>query len=114
MIASEMWTLQKRSERNKLSFVAETWMQYLLPRLKSQSSREASHHPAFMSNGPTIHVLALSTLVDEFSVLFLVYLNEMRMLVESGGMNKGCESKICFVTSGVWLLPLRPTASEVT
>ena len=103
----------KNEAREINCLLLQRWMQYLLLRLKSRSSREASHHPAFMSNFPTIHVLALSALVDEFSVLFLVYLNEMRTLVESGGMNKGCESKICFVTSGVWLLPLRPTASEV-
>ena len=42
-------TLQKRSERNRLS-VVERWMQYLLFWLKSQSAREASHHLTLMSN----------------------------------------------------------------
>ena len=34
--------------------VVESWMQSLLLRLKSQSEREESHHPAFMGICPTI------------------------------------------------------------
>ena len=35
-------------------FVAESWIECLLFRLKSQSAREASHHPTFMGICPTI------------------------------------------------------------
>ena len=38
----------------EIVFVLESWMQCLLLRLKSQSSREESHHPAFIGICPTI------------------------------------------------------------
>ena len=43
--------LPKPSQRNRLSFFVERWMQCLLLGLKSQSAREAaSRHPAYMGN----------------------------------------------------------------
>ena len=53
--------------------VVESWMQCLLLRLKSQSAREASHHPAFMAIWLTIATLiSLIYLIDEFFFWFLV------------------------------------------
>ena len=38
----------------EIVFVLENWMQCLLLRLKSQTAREESHHPAFIGICPTI------------------------------------------------------------
>ena len=43
-----------QNEAREIVFAAERWIQFLLLRLKSQSTREASRHPAFMCNSRII------------------------------------------------------------
>ena len=42
--------IAKTKREKQIVFVVERWIQYLLPRLKSRSAREASLHAAFMAN----------------------------------------------------------------
>ena len=90
----QMRTLQKRSERNRLSFffyleqivvVVESSMQCLLLRLKSRSAREASPHADFMGNYPTGSHTCQLYLPRRFAFLFVpgVALNGMSTLGES-------------------------------
>ena len=55
-------------------------MQRLSLRLKLRSAREASHHPAFMGNCPTVSLIYQG---DEFFFSFLVKLNKVSTLGES-------------------------------
>ena len=72
--------ISKTKRDKQIVFVVERCMQCLWLLLKFQSAREASNHPIFMCNSPTISLIYL---VDEFFFLLLVKLNEKRTLEES-------------------------------
>ena len=84
--ASEMQTLQQRSDRCRLYLLQRAGCNVLLIWLKSESVREASHHSAFMGICLTISHTYQSyladQLIDELFFWFLLQLNGTRRLGE--------------------------------
>ena len=94
--SKHLWILQNNSGRLLLKaditimkreiqivFAVQSWMQYLLLRLKFQSAREASHYPVlWVSSRLLVTCISLIYLIDEFFFWFLVQLNKTKRLGE--------------------------------